>query len=111
MRTKEVMRRFLDKRHIECGSRLLGFKAKGGISITTGALTFIKGSYECEFDAEDRLCKVTHTSGATVGVSRDLGVNRMWSLVCNFDDMNAHVLLPPMPPFKLFNCFLDHKDL
>jgi hypothetical protein len=95
--------RWFDQRRQQCGDRLIGFKAGGGVDLSTGKLNFHGGKgLVLVFDARNYLTSIAHKCGKVGTIPNGSGINRdthefqkMWC------DSDAEIALPPMKGTKI----------
>lgn len=109
---KEVTKAFWRDRQQECGSRLRGFKEKGGLVGTPPTLNFkgSTGAYILAFGGAGGkvLKQITHFTGHTVEVQEKLNITTSYTSFGNHDDQAASLIMTPLPPIKL-SSFFDRR--
>ena len=110
MQVKEVAKRVCALRaRNRLNSPLKDFKAKGGIIAATGALHWLQGSYMLQF-GDGLLNKITHFSGAVCDVPATHHITTDYTLHFNWDEANAQLQKPPLPPIVLMSFFKAAKS-
>lgn len=110
LRVREVMKRFFDERAELARHRLKDIKKNKGVK-ADWTIDFLKvGVFALAWGEDGLLTTITHRpTGDTASVPPEARVTKQYKLVDNFDDLNAHMLLKPLPPLHL-SAFFGSKE-
>lgn len=103
---KDFMMDLLMKRHSDIGSRLSKLKESGTWDASRNQLNFKdKGCYRLTW-RDGILRSVTHISGAVAELdAAKIQITRAYTMINNFSDRDAALLMEPLPPVHLFGFF------
>ena len=105
LRGQDDTGKWFDVRFDECGTRLRGFKASGGLA-PDGKVDWSKGSYRPRFCEKNRLKEIEHANEDVITVPAHINIYKgSFSLDFNWDDWLACFVVPLMRDTPVHSLF------